>query len=682
VLSSIGRRKLEKAVAHPQDPKKKNNKRPHTFQVSYTIRIQTTIPKSFFSFPQTHSCSSGLRVNPRNCRENKETALQTFKRYNFHTTTSTVPSVENIAMPHNHKSVHGNLLLRDIISVDRDDTWDGGDVDLSFDWNETDEESAIRQVGVERITHTSHSSSSTRSSSSSSSSSSSVVISSIHGTNVMVKDRHILQTNVVDGDFKRRIDPEGNTEQLQSSITESSTRSPSSRSSIFSRHSSRQTSSTQRDDGRRRITYLDEESRIYPERDLFTVCTMKVFNSHNRQSLDVWMEEERSLHEMVTASRYPTVTHEGDPPVLPPDHSSSSSSPKSPTSDIACWISDWENPSRPVTTGLVSTRERHTTAPPLVSSSNNPTFDVGPNGYTPTSSAPSSLPSSPSSHGTCIPSSPTRHPQQQQQEQQQRQPYLVEQQSKKSPRTTTTAPPLRSTSWLSSFLSGGKGGGRMGKKDVIRRNSEVNPSRPPPTKTLTISTTQDSTTSSLSELEEDILDYDNNGGIPRWYRGTDVLRTSFASLASSDWTIMVVVKTKRQHQPRHDDHEDRVDTYHVHRSVLTHGRRGSEYFRRQIQEYMKEGGRIEEKGAYTILQLEDPVMANIFPYLLDFMYYSSSSSRSSKSIRRRRRGPIASPTTSSSSWEHLDRTSMHALQTLGQRFGIRELAVATGPCDV
>ena len=182
----------------------------------------------------------------------------------------------------------------------------------------------------------------------------------------------------------------------------------------------------------------------------------------------------------------------------------------------------------------------------------------------------------------------------------------------------------------------------------------------PETERTVKGSTRESSTSS-----EDCDDYEDNsstrdddidGGLPGWYRSTDMVVSSMnknkEAIKLSDWTILVV--TNRQGA----DDDEKVEPYHIHKSMMSCGRRRSEYFVREFEDYARK----QPNGAFSIVRLENSVLANMFPYMLDFIYSSHAANVCS--------------------WEHLDRSSLLALRALGERFGVAELEQATGPCDV
>ena len=214
---------------------------------------------------------------------------------------------------------------------------------------------------------------------------------------------------------------------------------------------------------------------------------------------------------------------------------------------------------------------------------------------------------------------------------------------------TRSKPPhrlLRPLRLLSAVTKGGKG------KTIERFESD-----------LKASTRESSTSLEDCDDEEELSSRDDDNadeGLPGWYRSTDMVTSSVKKnkdgIRLSDWTILVV--TRRQGA----DDDDKVEPYHVHKSMMSCGSCRSSYFVREFEEYARK--KAEGKGAYSIVRLENPVLANMFPYMLDFIYSPPASEQ---------QGDF---------WEPLSRSSLLALRTLGERFGVADLVEATGPCDV
>jgi hypothetical protein len=156
---------------------------------------------------------------------------------------------------------------------------------------------------------------------------------------------------------------------------------------------------------------------------------------------------------------------------------------------------------------------------------------------------------------------------------------------------------------------------------------------------------------SITSLEDSLTGHGSDDLSPMWYRAADVLSSSPIEVVG-DWTILVVTSNP--------PFVDTVETYHAHRSVMSHGPRSSHYFRCEFERYATARGPPGMRGAYSIIHLE-PALAHVFPEMLDFVYSSSSDY---------------------GLWEHVDRSSFLALRKLGQRLGIEALEKATGPCNV
>ena len=68
---------------------------------------------------------------------------------------------------------------------------------------------------------------------------------------------------------------------------------------------------------------------------------------------------------------------------------------------------------------------------------------------------------------------------------------------------------------------------------------------------------------------------------------------------------------------------DSVDTYHIHRFVLTHGKRKSLYFDKMFRNQPNENFN-KFFSRSTILKFEQPLAAEVFPVVLDFLYSEGS----------------------------------------------------------